>query len=100
MIRIDIEPVLDADGNQRHADIGPRYRTLVDGKVICQSTRLPVVATCRLLVAGGVTGAFETWRAGIPYPCMRGVVESAARVTIDENKKVGPRWAWYEARPS
>src|SRR5262245_32732692 len=32
----------------------------------------------------GIVGAFETWKSGIPYPCMRGDIASTAELTLHE----------------
>ena len=37
-----------------------------------------ICKTCRVLMARGILGAFETWKGGIPYPCMTGDNASTA----------------------
>jgi hypothetical protein len=32
----------------------------------------------------GIVAAFETWKAGIPYPCMTGDIASTAELTVHE----------------
>jgi hypothetical protein len=32
----------------------------------------------------GIVGAFETWKVGIPYPCMTGDIASTAELTVHE----------------
>jgi hypothetical protein len=32
----------------------------------------------------GITGSFETWRAGIPYALLRGEIEKTAGLAIGE----------------
>jgi hypothetical protein len=32
----------------------------------------------------GIVGDFETWKAGIPYPCMTGDIVATAHLTVHE----------------
>jgi hypothetical protein len=32
----------------------------------------------------GIVGAFETWKAGIPYPCMTSDIVGTAELTVHE----------------
>jgi hypothetical protein len=45
------------------------------GEIIYDRVHNAVCETCRVLMAHGITGSFETWREGVPYACMRGDIE-------------------------
>lgn len=89
-VRITIEPVSTAGlaAEYRH-----RYRVLHDGAVLIESTWNPEYEAARALVAKGVTGQCEVWRNERPYPCGVMDIERAARLTVIETRKDGPRLA-------
>jgi hypothetical protein len=46
------------------------------------------------------TGPFETWKVGIPYPCMRGDVEKVTGLTVKEPDRSAIAYARWNAFPS
>jgi hypothetical protein len=86
--RIWIEPVKRPDGRNWYTDRnGLLLRTRLDGpdgEILCDRLHNPVCETCRVLMSRGIVGAFETWKAGIPYPCMTGDIASTAELTVHE----------------
>jgi hypothetical protein len=93
--RIVIEPI--AVRGER----GQRYRTyLVDGAELLAETWNPEPEACRELVARGVSGRLEVWRMGATAPAMViPDIERAARITVKENEKHGPRFAPWAPLP-
>jgi len=58
-----------------------------EGELLCQQTISPVCSSCRVVLARGVAGPFETWLEGLPYACMRGDVEKVAELTVKESDR-------------
>src|SRR5262245_66136597 len=95
MTTIWIEPVPRPDGQpwytprkERLTAAGLQLRTRLggpQGDVLVERTTNPVVASCRALMARGITGPFETRKPGFDYPCMRGDIEKAAGLAIRED---------------
>jgi hypothetical protein len=54
-----------------------------DGEVLYERVHDAISETCRVFMSHGV-GAFETWKVGIPYPCMTGDIASTAGLTVHE----------------
>jgi hypothetical protein len=52
-----------------------------DGEVLYERVHDAISETCRVFMSHGV-GAFETWKVGIPYPCMTGDIASTAGLTV------------------
>jgi hypothetical protein len=50
-------------------------------------------------MARGITGPFETWREGVPYACMRGVIETMAGLTLEESSTKTPRFKRWQPHP-
>lgn len=75
---------------------GQRYRVYFEGAVLIDETWNPELEACRALVARGVTGRLESWRADQSYPgLIIPDIEEGARWTVVENAKEGPvikRW--------
>jgi hypothetical protein len=75
---------------------GKYYRVYFQDAVLIEDTWNPEFEACRALVARGVTGRFETWRADKPYSgLIVPDIEEVARWTVVENDKEGPvirRW--------
>ncbi len=69
-----------------------RYRASLGGEVIVASSREPILAACRALVARGLTGRASFKRPGDKFAAMivRDVVE-AAKWTVSETEAHGPR---------
>ncbi len=82
--RITIEPV------SRGAR-GERYRVSYDGAVLIESSRDPEFDACRALLARGTSGKLEVWWKGASYPSMILDIEGAAKLTVAESDKEGPR---------
>ena len=83
--RIVIEPT------SIRGERGQRYRVYFEGTVLIEETWNPEFEPCRALIARGVTGQLETWRADKTHPDM--IVPDlvvAARYTVEENDKRGP----------
>ena len=63
--KIWIEQLRHPDGRPRYSSRGQLYRTRLggpDGEVLCEQTVSPVCPSCRVLLARGITGPFETWK--------------------------------------
>jgi hypothetical protein len=43
---------------------GPVYRVMYAGEVLIEACRCPLLDSCRALLAQGITGRLELWRAG------------------------------------
>ncbi len=75
---------------------GQRYRVHFEGAVLIEDTWNPEFEACRALVARGVTGRLDVWRAGKTHPDMIVPdIEVGARWTVVENDREGPvvkRW--------
>ena len=64
-----------------------------------EQTVSPMCPSCRALMARGITGQFETWREGEPYTCMRGDIETAAGLTLEESSTKKPRFKRWQPHP-
>jgi hypothetical protein len=88
--RIVIEPT------EIRGERGQRYRVYFQDAVLIEVTWNPEFEACRALVARGVTGRLDVWRAGKTHPHMIVPdIEEAARWTVVENAREGPvikRW--------
>jgi hypothetical protein len=76
---------------------GQWYRVHHGGAVLIEHTWNPEYDAARALVAKGVTGRVEVWRAGKPHADTTFIAERAAKLTIEENEKVGPRLIPWKA---
>src|SRR5262249_3849430 len=81
-------------------DKGQYYRVHYEGGVLIDETWNPEFEACRALLARGVTGRLEVWRAGKDYPDMlvRDIAK-AAEWTVVENEQHGPRFARWRPLP-
>lgn len=70
-----------------------RYSATFEGRVVVASSRVPEFAAARALQRMGVSGEFYTRHAGASHRGMRLTVESAAKLTVQENDAHGPRFA-------
>jgi hypothetical protein len=78
---------------------GQRYRVSWAGKTLIESTRNPEHDACRALLARGITGRLEVWRAGTTFPASSIDIERGAGWTISETEEHGPRlvrWRPFE----
>ena len=70
---------------------GQYYRVYFRDGVLIEHTSNPEFEACRALVARGVTGRLEVWRAGAPCPAMVVPdIERAATRTVKRTRKSGP----------
>ena len=93
--RIVIEPT------SIHGERGQHYRVYFDGVVLIDDTWNPKFEACRALVARGITGRMEVWRAGKAHANMIvPSIEEAARWTVVENEKEGPVIKRWEPMPA
>jgi hypothetical protein len=96
--RIWIEPQRHSDARAKYNSCGQFYRTRLggpEGETLVEATTMPVGPSCRVLMGMGVTGPFGTWRAAVPYPCMRGDIEKASGLGVEERSTKSPwftRW--------
>lgn len=80
----------------RASSRGPRYDVLLDtSECLVSGSLTPLLDGARALLARGITGHLELWDASCPYPRMWGDVETLARLTVEESKTVGPRFAGW-----
>jgi len=77
---------------------GQRYRVTHQGATLIESTRNPEFDSARALLAQGIVGEVEVWRHGAISPAMRFNVENAAKLTIEEGDRTGPRFVPWHAR--
>jgi hypothetical protein len=74
-------------------DRGHRYRVTHAGTVLIDGSRNPEFDACRALLARGLRGRLEVWRKGAAFPAMVLDIEAAARLTVAETEREGPRFA-------
>lgn len=76
---------------------GRRWDLLLDGEVIVSGSLVPGYDAARVLQARGLTGSFQVLgvdgRVSMTYPD----IEIAAKYTIAENEKHGPRLVKYRS---
>jgi hypothetical protein len=79
---------------------GQRYSVELDGVVIVEDAIDPEYTACRALVARGITGRLEVWRAGATYASMViRDIEKGARLTVREDARRGPCVVPYRPLP-
>jgi hypothetical protein len=82
------QPIKRPDGRDWYTDRnGLLLRTRFggpDGEVLRDRVHNAVCETCRVLMSRGIVGTFETWKAGIAYPCMTGDIANTAELTVHE----------------
>jgi len=90
--RIHIEPTTI------RGDRGQYYRVHYEGAPLIDETWNPELEACRALLARGIVGRLEIWRAGKPHPDMLVPdIAKAAEWTVEENEEHGPRFVRYRA---
>jgi hypothetical protein len=92
--RVYIEPI-------SLTDRGHRYRVTYADNLLIENTRNPEYDACRVLLAKGITGRLEVWRAGTTFPASSIDIERGAGWTISETEEHGPRlvrWRRFEDR--
>ena len=79
---------------------GQYYRVHYQGAVLIDGTWNPELETCRALLARGIVGRLEVWRFGKSHADMVVPdIAKAAKWTIEENGKVGPRFMRWKPQP-
>lgn len=63
---------------------GPLYEAIFQDEVIIARSPQPFLDGCRVLSERGYRGAVELWDYERPYPRMRGLIEAAAQLAVDE----------------
>jgi hypothetical protein len=77
---------------------GQRYRVTRNGVTLIESTKNPEFDSARALLARGIVGQVEVWRHGASFPAMRLDIEKAAKLTIEDGDRSGPRFAHWQSR--
>lgn len=67
-----------------------------DGRPLVKRSRLPVFDTARTLHSQRVTGVLEVWHVGAIFAALRVDIERGAKLTVIENRKLGPRFGTYQ----
>jgi hypothetical protein len=77
-----------------------QFEARLDGKLICIS-RQPLLDSARVLTAEGVDPAttIRMRHDGATHDAMRATVGPAAKLTVEENERVGPRFARWKPFP-
>lgn len=78
---------------------GLRYRATYLGSILVESSRNLEFDACRALLARGITGKLQVWRAGTASADMCLDIERGAGLTIHETDASGPRLARWKPRP-
>jgi hypothetical protein len=77
---------------------GANYRiTDEDGRLLVPNTRDPEFAAARALLAKGVTGRLEVWRASAMFPAMTMDIEKAAGLRTMETESEGPKFVKWNS---
>ena len=71
------------------------YEVLRDGKVLLASLN-PEFAACRLLASEGVQGKARFWREGRAVHDIEVDIQRAAKFTVRENERDGPRFVKFK----
>jgi hypothetical protein len=80
---------------------GCRYRVTCNGSVVAESTTEPALDGARGAPGLGITGMAETWHTGAAFASMRFDIATAAKLTVNEGQKSGPRFAtWQPFNPA
>lgn len=79
---------------------GQQYRILHAGGVLIERTWNPEHDSARALRELGLAGKIEMWRPGKAHPDAILDIEKAARLTIEEGERRGPRVVAWRPPPS
>jgi hypothetical protein len=91
---------IDIEATTIRGERGQYYRVYFEGAVLLDETWNPEFEGCRALVARGITGRMEVWRAGKAHADMLVPdIAEAARWTVVENDKEGPVIKRWEPMP-
>lgn len=89
-LRVFIDPV-------KVTSRGQGYSVSFNGETIITNTRDPAFSACRRLVTFGHRGRMEMWDNKRPYPrLVIHDIEKAARLTVSETERHGPRIVRYD----
>ena len=69
-----------------------------NGVTLIESTKNPEFDSARALLARGIVGQVEVWRHGASFPAMRLDIEKAAKLTIEDGDRSGPRFTRWQPR--
>jgi hypothetical protein len=77
-----------------------QFEARLDGRLLCIS-RQPLLDSARVLTAEGVDPAttIRMRHGGATHDAMRATVGVAAKLTVEENERVGPRFARWKPFP-
>jgi hypothetical protein len=79
---------------------GQYYRIHYQGAPLIDETWNPELEACRALLARGIVGRLEVWRAGKSHPDMLVPdIAKAAEWTVKENESHGPRFGRWKPLP-
>jgi hypothetical protein len=97
MLRIALHPAFDHRGRRLYG----RFVASIAGRQLCVS-RTPLCDSARVLLAEGVDPktSIATRRAGADFDAPISTVGRAAKLTVRENEKGGPRFAHWEPFPT
>ena len=77
---------------------GRRYHVTHNGVTLIESTKNPEFDSARALLARAIVGQVEVWRHGASFRAMRFDVEKAAKLTIEDGDRSGPRFTRWQPR--
>ena len=78
------------------------FRVYLDCRLVCFSTRQPLLDGPRALLAEGAnpTSSIRMRRAGSPYDLLCSTIGAAANPTVEDPEKIRPRLACWEPFPA
>jgi hypothetical protein len=102
---IVVSPATKADGQRAHSKRGPLFDGHADGRVVVERSHQPFLDGCRRLVElGHDPKAVVVMRhAGSDVDSLRAMLGAAARPTVKERGRAGPRfepWAPHPCSPA
>jgi hypothetical protein len=78
---------------------GPAYRVMYGGGVLIEACRCPLFDSCRALLARGVTGRLELWRAGKTTFDAACDIQVGAQYTVIESETESVRLVRWSPSP-
>ena len=96
MLRVILRPAFNRHGARLHG----KFVVTLDGRQLCISSQ-PLLDGARVLINEGVDPAtpIATRHAGADFDAMTSTVGAAAKWTVEEGERVGPRFACWKAFP-
>jgi hypothetical protein len=76
------------------------YSVTFNSETIVTASRVPELDAARVLLARGITGTLTVVDAVTGKPCSIINIEKAARLTVEENRSRGPRFARWAPLPA